>query len=78
VTSVQLWYRRLNQAEAYRQKPMVAANGQYEGTIEADYANSPFPLEYYFTLVTKSGQAGLYPGFSQDFVGQPYFVIRQV
>ena len=77
VTTVQLWYRRLNQAEAYRQKPMVAVNGQCEATIEADYANSPFPLEYYFSLCTNTGQACLYPGFAQDFIGQPYFVVRR-
>ncbi len=77
VASVQLLYRRVNQAEAYRQKAMTSANGRYEATIEGDYANSPFPLEYYFELRTRAGQALLYPGFAKDFLGQPYFVIRQ-
>jgi hypothetical protein len=77
VSSVRLWYRRVNQAEACRSKSMVFANGRYEAAIEGDYANSPFPLEYYFELGTKDGQAWLYPGFSKDFLGQPYFVVRQ-
>jgi hypothetical protein len=77
VSSVQLRYRRVNQAEAYRQKAMAAANGRYEATIEGDYADSPFPLEYYFELRDEGGKAWLYPGFGRDFVGQPYFVIRQ-
>jgi hypothetical protein len=88
--SVTLLYRRLNQAETYRSKPMVSvaqppsagataegSGATYEATIEGDYGNSPFPLEYYFELRTADGRAWLYPGFAQDFVGQPYFVVRQ-
>ncbi len=77
VTSVQLWYRRLNQAEVYRQKTMEVVGGRHQATVEGDYANSPFPLEYYFTFRTNSGHAALYPGFAKDFLGQPYFVVRQ-
>jgi hypothetical protein len=77
VTSVQLWYRRVNQAEAYRQTSMVATNGRYEAAIEGSYTDSPFPLEYYLELRTDATHAWLYPGFARDFTGQPYFVIRQ-
>jgi hypothetical protein len=77
VTSVLLWYRRVNQAETFRQKPMLSGQGGFQAAIEGNYTNSAFPLQYYFELQSPGGKAWLYPGFGEDFLGQPYFVVRQ-
>ena len=47
-------------------------------TIPAAYADSDYPLQYYFELREgDKGQAWLYPGFNATLTNQPYFVIRQ-
>jgi hypothetical protein len=46
-----------------------------EGVIPADYANTSYPLQYYFELSDESGQAWLYPGLGPALTNQPYFVL---
>ncbi len=75
VTSAVLWYRRVNQAETFRQKAMAVQQGEYRAAIDAEYTRSVFPLQYYFELRSNNGRAWLYPGFGADFLGQPYFVV---
>jgi hypothetical protein len=48
-----------------------------EGTIPADYTDTPYPLQYYFELSNASGQAWLYPGLGPTLTDQPYFLLRQ-
>lgn len=76
-TSVRLHYRHVNQAETYRVAEMDHEAGRYRATIPSDYADSPYPLEYFFRWRSARGGAWLYPGFSKDLSNQPYFVVRQ-
>ena len=74
-----VYYRRVNQAEAYVAQAMDGGggNGEYRATIPAQYTDSPFPLEYYFELRDGSGKAWMFPGFNREWSNQPYFVIRE-
>jgi len=75
---VSLRYRRLDQSDAYRQAEMHAGAGQgrWAGEVPAGYADSPYPVQYFFVLRGRNGIAGLYPGLGEDLCGQPYFVVR--
>jgi hypothetical protein len=72
-----LRYRRVHQAESYREVGMEAQERRYHATIPADYTDSPYPLQYYFALRDASGRAGLHPGFDAHLCSRPYFVVRQ-
>ena len=78
VSSVSLRYRRLDQSDAYRQAEMHsrAGQGRWAGEIPAGYADSRYPVQYFFALRGRSGNAGMYPGLGEDLCGQPYFVVR--
>ena len=85
--SVRLRYRRVSQAESYRVVEMERAAGVQDGvehywaTIPGDYADSPYPLQYFFELREGRGarvRAWLHPGLAADLANQPYFVVRQV
>jgi hypothetical protein len=75
--SVLLNFRRVNQAEAWRSEPMEPENGTWRASIPSDYADTGFPLQYYFSYNDPAGRASLYPGLGGDLTGQPYFVLRQ-
>ena len=76
--SVTLHYRRVNQAEPWRAEPMKKESGRHAAVIPADYADSAFPLQYYFELRGGSSlDACLYPGFDAAWSSQPYVVVRQ-
>ncbi len=74
--SVHLYYRHVNHAERYENAVMQVLGDRYVSSIPAAYADSPYPLQYYFELREGPGKAWLYPGFSSDLMNQPYFVIR--
>jgi hypothetical protein len=69
--AVNLFYRRVNQAERWRSAAMTWREGFYRASIPGDYAGSKYPIQYYFAL---GGQ--LYPGFGEDWAGTPYYVVR--
>jgi hypothetical protein len=71
--SVRLQYRHLNQAETYVTLEMEPDGDGWRARIPAEYARSTYPLQYYFEVETAGGVA-LWPGFLDDFLGQPYFV----
>jgi hypothetical protein len=79
--SPRIYYRRVNQAEAYRSQgmePAVGREGEFAATVPAQYTDSPFPLQYYFELQNGGGgQAWMFPGLGSDWNHQPYFVVRQ-
>jgi hypothetical protein len=74
-----LYYRRVNQAEAYESHEMDGGSvqGEFIATIPGDYTNSAFPLQYYFELTDATAGARLFPGFDRDWSNQPYLVVRQ-
>ncbi len=77
LNSVQLRFRRVNQAETWQVAEMKPDGTKYRASIPADYTDSPFPLQYHFELRGFSGGARLFPGLKPGWQGQPYFVVRQ-
>ena len=76
LASVRLFYRRVNQAERYQQMLMKASAGGFVAEIPARYTDSVYPLQYYFEVRQPGVRPLLYPGFGQDRVDSPYFVVR--
>ena len=75
--SVQLHYRRVNQAERWQSEPMQFDGRLWCAAIPSEYTQSPYALQYYFELKEAPESAALYPGFSEQNTGQPYFVVRR-
>jgi hypothetical protein len=75
-TAVRFWYRHVNQAESYQSFEMESHGDAFTATIPAAYTKSQFDVQYYFEI-TQADQSALYPGFREDFVGTPYFIVRQ-
>ena len=78
LTSARLYYRHVNQAERWQSVTMDRTAASYVATIPAAYADSPYPLQYYFELKSAPDQAWIFPGFPADLSGSPYHVIRAV
>jgi hypothetical protein len=77
--TVRLQYRHVNQAEHWSVAPMQShATAHFVATIPADYTQSPYPLQYYFELHSKSEGAALYPGLTLPSLSNlPYYVVHQ-
>ena len=76
VHAVKLYYRHVNQVEAYQVQTMTGKDGDWRGTIGDDYTDSRYPVMYYFELHDGHGHAWLYPGFEPDLANQPYYHVR--
>jgi hypothetical protein len=74
--SVRLHCRRVTQAERWRTADMQWRDDRFSAVIPGDYAQSPFPLQYYFELRAGQDAAWPYPGFEPNLANQPYFVVR--
>lgn len=74
--SVTLHYRHVNQAERYTVAPMINQRGIYELVVPSSYTNTEYPLQYYFQIQPKDGDAYLYPGFDDLRQQSPYFIVR--
>jgi len=72
-----LHYRRVTQAERFRAVELAPADGALAAEIPADYADSPYPLQYFFELHTPEGSASRWPGLGPELDGQPYVVVRR-
>lgn len=72
-----LVYRHVNQAAQWVTQEMESAGLEFSTAIPAEYAASPFPLQYYFEAQLDSGGNTLYPGLPRDYSTPPYFVIRK-
>ncbi len=75
--SVQLHYRRVNQADRWESAPTQSAGRLWTATVPAEYTASPYPLQYYFEVREGPESAALYPGLGERLTGQPYFVVRR-
>lgn len=70
-----LRYRHLNQAEEYRDVPMVAdREGRMTATIPGDYTAGSYPLAF-FLVARRPGEAWLVPGLDATLANQPYHVV---
>jgi hypothetical protein len=77
VASVRVLYRHTNQAERYEALDMMKQGNDFLATISDGYTQSAYPLQYYFELRGRQGQAWFWPGFTHDLANQPYFLVRQ-
>lgn len=77
LTSAKLWYRHVNQAERWISAEMEGTNDGWRAQMPAAYANSPYPLQYYFEFRNSPERAWVYPGFDEKLLSQPYFVLRR-
>jgi hypothetical protein len=77
-TIAYLWYRHFNQAEVFRKMEMLPLpeSDRLRASIPASYADSLYPLQYYFEIRQGPEQAWLYPGFDANHANQPYFLVR--
>ena len=76
VVSVTLRHRAVTQAEGWKEAVMARTASGYSATITE--TDTPFPLQYYFELVAGSpASAVIHPGFTSEWTGQPYYVVRQ-
>ncbi len=73
-----LWYRHWNQAERWQSTDMLRLpeSGSLRASIPAAYADSAFPLEYYFEIRHSPQRVSLLPGFDATRANQPYYVVR--
>jgi len=72
-----LWYRRVNQAEKWIMLTMDSTASGFQAAIPANYLASPYSLQYYFEVRLDSGGRTLYPGLARDYSTQPYYLIRK-
>ncbi|RVU39559.1 hypothetical protein EOI86_10130 [Hwanghaeella grinnelliae] len=70
-----LYFRHVNQAEAWQSGPLEYRDGAYHGAIPGDYSAAPYPLQYYFEFQDE-GAVSLFPGLSESVAGQPYFTVQ--
>lgn len=71
-----LHYRHINQAERWQSVPMANKRGAFSATIPADYAASPFHLQYYVSAAA-ADQVTLHPGLDAGLSRAPYGVVLQ-
>jgi hypothetical protein len=75
--TVRLLYRHVDQAERFEAVEMQGHERTYRAAIPAAYADSDYPLQYYFEIKEGSGKKSLYPGLGAELTQQPYFVLRR-
>lgn len=73
--SGRLYYRHVNQAERWLSIEMTAGNGGFNAAIPGDYTQSPYPLQYYFSLAHEHDSVSLFPAFNATLSNQPYYAI---
>jgi hypothetical protein len=72
-----LRYRHANQDEQYAALEMTRTGNQYSASIPGSYADSPYPLVYFFVLRDEDGTERMSPGFDINVSNQPFYVIRE-
>jgi len=76
--SAYVWYRHFNQAETFQKMEMLPLpeSARFRAGIPASYADTAYPLQYYFEIRQGPEQVWLYPGFDANHANQPYFLVR--
>jgi hypothetical protein len=75
--SAVLHYRHVNQGERWLATEMELGINGYTAEIPGDYSDSAYPLQYYFELRAKAGEAWLYPAFNATLSNQPYYALMR-
>lgn len=75
--SARLFYRHVNHAERFETTEMKLSGNRYLATISAEYTDSQYPVQYYLELKNGPDKAWLYPGFKENLMNQPYFIVRK-
>jgi hypothetical protein len=76
LTKATLWYRHVNAAERWTALAMESTADGWRAAIPAAYADSPYPLQYYFEFRAAPDKAWIWPGFDEKLLNQPYVVVR--
>ena len=76
--AVRCHYRHVNQAERFMTLAMEKEGSVHRASIPAAYTDSPYPLQYYFTLSKEGSPASMHPGLGSERMSQPYFVLRRL
>jgi hypothetical protein len=73
--SALLYYRHVNHAERFETVEMQLLGNRYRASVPSAYTDSIYPIQYYIELKDGPDKAWLYPGFNEDLMNQPYFVV---
>jgi hypothetical protein len=76
--SAKLYYRHVYQAENWNVTAISKIGKQFIAAIPASYAQTDFPLQYYFALRKGEKSVVLFPGFDVTLANQPYFDVRAI
>ena len=76
--SAKLYYRHVYQAENWNVTAISKIGTQFIAAIPASYAQTDFPLQYYFALRKGENSVVLFPGFDVTLANQPYFDVRAI
>jgi hypothetical protein len=71
-----LYYRHVNQAEAWQSVVMGKVGTTFQATIPGAYTKSAYPLQYYFSVTIGANLSTLVPGFDSNLANQPYYLVR--
>lgn len=76
ISAVRLHYRHVNQAEEYVVEEMKYSAGRYRNSIQGTYTQSPYHMQYFFTVLGDNNTAWTLPGYDPNRPHEPYFVVR--
>lgn len=74
--AARLYYRHVNQADAWQSAAMTRSGTGFQAAIPVAYTRSDYSLQYYFAVDKGVSGGTLFPGFDVTLANQPYFVIR--
>lgn len=74
VSSVEIFYRHVNQGERWKTLPMQKQGGMWAAAVPGEYTQSVYPLQYYFVL-RRSDDAGYHPEFNATLSNEPYYSV---
>jgi hypothetical protein len=74
---VYLYYRHVNQAVNWQRMSMTRKGENYLAVIPAQYTQTRYPMEYYFTIDMGEEGIAIYPGLDENLANMPYYIVRQ-
>jgi hypothetical protein len=74
---VYLHYRHVNQALYWQKTSMKRKGENFQAVIPAQYTQTRYPMEYYFTVEMGEEGIAIYPGLDENLANMPYYVVRQ-